>query len=312
MPDLTEIREASNRIAPFIHNTPVLTNSSLNKLTDCELYFKCENFQRSGSFKIRGATNTVLQLSRQQLDRGIVTASSGNHGAALSMAASGMGVSPKVVMPKNTPLVKVNNVRRNGGKIIWCEPNQPSRDKILKDILEETDSVLIHPYNDMHIIAGQGTVTIELLEEYKDLDIIVSPVSGGGLLSGTLCSAKKINEKIRVYGAEPIEADDAYRSILKGEIQTNDTTNTICDGLRAQVGTITFPIIKDSIDGILTIKEEEIIYSMRLIWETMKIIVEPSCAITLAAVIKNNHTFKGMKVGLILSGGNVDLDNLPW
>jgi threonine dehydratase len=312
MPYLKEIREASTRIAPFIHNTPVLTNSSLNKLTDCELYFKCENFQRSGSFKIRGATNSVLQLSSQQLDRGIVTASSGNHGAALSMAASRMGVSPKVVMPKNTPLVKVNNVRRNGGKIIWCEPNQASRDNSIKDILKETNSVLVHPYNNMHIIVGQGTVTIELLEECKDLDIIVSPVSGGGLLSGTLCSAKKINEKIKVYGAEPIEADDAYRSILNGEIQTNDTTNTICDGLRAQIGTITFPIIKDSIDGILTIKEEEIIYSMRLIWETMKIIVEPSCAITLAAVIKNNHTFKGKKVGLILSGGNVDLDNLPW
>jgi len=312
MPDLAEIREANNRISPFIHNTPVLTNSTLDKLTGSELFFKCENFQRSGSFKIRGATNRVLQLSRQQLERGIVTASSGNHGAALSMAASMMGVSPKVVMPKNTPLVKVNNVRRNGGNIIWCEPNQTSRDTILKDILEETDSVLVHPYNDMHIIAGQGTVTIELLEECKDLDIIVSPVSGGGLLSGILCSAKKINEKIKVYGAEPIEADDAYRSILKGEIQANDTTNTICDGLRAQIGTITFPILKDSIDGILTIKEEEIIYSMRLIWETMKIIVEPSCAITLAAVIKNNHTFKGMKVGLILSGGNVDLDNLPW
>ena len=201
MPDLAEIREANNRISPFIHNTPVLTNSTLDKLTDSELFFKCENFQRSGSFKIRGATNRVLQLSRQQLERGIVTASSGNHGAALSMAASMMGVSPKVVMPKNTPLVKVNNVRRNGGKIIWCEPNQTSRDTILKDILEETDSVLVHPYNDMHIIAGQGTVTIELLEECKDLDIIVSPVSGGGLLSGILCSAKKINEKIKVYGA---------------------------------------------------------------------------------------------------------------
>tara|TARA_B100000959_G_C14994597_1_gene629646 strand:+ start:942 stop:1904 length:963 start_codon:yes stop_codon:yes gene_type:complete len=312
MLDLSQIKEARRRIDPYVHFTPVLTNSTLNNIVESELYFKCENFQKSGSFKIRGATNTVLQLTSEELDRGVVTASSGNHGAALSMAVSRLGVKPKVVMPSNTPLIKVNNVKRNGGKIIWCEPDQASRDKVLNDILQQTASILVHPYNDIRIIAGQGTTVLELLEENPDLDAIVSPVSGGGLLSGTILAAKGLNENIMVYGAEPLEADDAHRSLSNGDIQINKTTNTICDGLRAQIGTITFPIIKDKVEGILTIKENEIIHSMRLIWETMKIIVEPSSAITLAAVIKNKNTFKGKRVGLILSGGNVDLNNLPW
>ncbi len=312
MLDLSQIQKARTRIDPYVHFTPVLTNSSLNKITDSELYFKCENFQKSGSFKFRGAINTVLQLTSQELDRGVVTASSGNHGAALSMAVSRLGINPKVVMPNNTPKVKIDNVKRNGGEIIWCEPDQASRDNVLNDILQQTGSILVHPYNDIRIIEGQGTSALELLEEYSDLDAIISPVSGGGLLSGTLCSAKGLNEKIMVYGAEPVEADDAYRSLANGNIQINKTTNTICDGLRAQIGTITFPIIKDKVEGILTISEEEIIHSMRLIWETMKIVVEPSCSITLAAVIKNKNLFKRKKIGLILSGGNVDLSNLPW
>ena len=312
MLDLSQIQKARTRIDPYVHFTPVLTNSSLNKITDSELYFKCENFQKSGSCKFRGAINTVLQLTSQELDRGVVTASSGNHGAALSMAVSRLGINPKVVMPNNTPKVKIDNVKRNGGEIIWCEPDQASRDNVLNDILQQTGSILVHPYNDIRIIEGQGTSALELLEEYSDLDAIISPVSGGGLLSGTLCSAKGLNEKIMVYGAEPVEADDAYRSLANGNIQINKTTNTICDGLRAQIGTITFPIIKDKVEGILTITEEEIIHSMRLIWETMKIVVEPSCSITLAAVIKNKNLFKRKKIGLILSGGNVDLSNLPW
>ena len=297
MLDLSQIQKARTRIDPYVHFTPVLTNSSLNKITDSELYFKCENFQKSGSFKFRGAINTVLQLTSQELDRGVVTASSGNHGAALSMAVSRLGINPKVVMPNNTPKVKIDNVKRNGGEIIWCEPDQASRDKVLNDILQQTGSILVHPFNDIRIIEGQGTSALELLEEYSDLDAIISPVSGGGLLSGTLCSAKGLNEKIMVYGAEPVEADDAYRSLANGNIQINKTTNTICDGLRAQIGTITFPIIKDKVEGILTITEEEIIHSMRLIWETMKIVVEPSCSITLAAVIKYKHLFKRKKIG---------------
>lgn len=312
MPTFQDIKNAHKRIRPFIHRTPVLTNSSLNKLSGADLYFKCENFQKVGSFKIRGATNTVLQLTDEELALGIVTASSGNHGAALCMAVSNRGGKTIVVMPNNTPQIKVDNVERNGGEIVWCEPIQASREKVLQEIMDETGAVLVHPYNDERIIAGQGTAAKELLEDYPDLERIVSPVSGGGLLSGTLCSAKEMKPGILVYGAEPAEADDAYRSLQSGEIQGNKTTNTICDGLRAQIGTITFPIIQEKVDGIITVTEDEIIHSMRLIWERMKIIVEPSSAITLSAILKRKELFKGKKVGLILSGGNVDLEDLPF
>ena len=307
-----EIQDAHNRIQPFIHRTPVLTNYSLNEMTGADLYFKCENFQKVGAFKIRGATNTVLQLSENELSRGVVTASSGNHGAALAMAVSKLGGKTKVVMPKNTPKIKVNNVERNGGKIIWCEPNQSSREKTLKTVLEESGGVLVHPYNNERIIAGQGTAAKELLEDYPDLDCIVSPVSGGGLLSGSIISAKSLNFDIQVFGAEPKEADDAFRSLKMGDIQSNETTNTICDGLRAQIGSITFPIIQEKVDRIITVSEKEIIESMKLIWERMKIIVEPSSTITLGAVLNEKELFNGKKVGLILSGGNVDLSTLPF
>jgi threonine dehydratase len=253
-----------------------------------------------------------LQLTDEELALGIVTASSGNHGAALCMAVSNRGGKTIVVMPNNTPKIKVDNVERNGGEIVWCEPIQASREKVLQEIMDETGAVLVHPYNDERIIAGQGTAAKELLEDYPDLERIVSPVSGGGLLSGTLCSAKEMKPGILVYGAEPAEADDAYRSLQSGEIQANKTTNTICDGLRAQIGTITFPIIQEKVDGIITVTEDEIIHSMRLIWERMKIIVEPSSAITLSAILKRKELFKGKKVGLILSGGNVDLEDLPF
>lgn len=307
-----DINDAHKRIRPFIHHTPVFTNTSLNELSGANLFFKCENFQKAGSFKIRGATNTVLQLSQAELDRGAVTASSGNHGAALSLAVSKLGGNTKVVMPNNTPKTKIDNVKRNGGEIIWCEPNQESREKVLKDVLDETGGVLVHPYNDERIIAGQGTAAKELLDDYPDLDCIVSPVSGGGLLSGSVISAKSFNDNIEVFGAEPEEADDAYRSLQLGEIQSNKTTNTICDGLRAQIGSITFPIIQEHVNDIFTVSEEEIIDSMKMIWERMKIIVEPSSTIALAAFLKNKEIFKGKKVGLILSGGNVDLGELPF
>ena len=312
MPTFKDIQDAHERIRPFIHRTPVLTNSSLNEHFGAVLYFKCENFQKAGAFKIRGATNTVLQLSEEELSSGVVTASSGNHGAALSMAVSNRGGKTTVVMPNNTPKIKVNNVERNGGEIIWCEPNQESREQVLKEILDKTGSVLVHPYNDERIIAGQGTAAKELLEDIPELDCIVSPVSGGGLLSGTSISAKSMNPGIQVFGAEPKEADDAYRSLETGEIQSNETANTICDGLRAQIGTITFPIIQENVDGIITVSEEEIIESMKMIWERMKIIVEPSSSITLAAVMKDKERFAGQRVGLILSGGNVDLGELPF
>jgi threonine dehydratase len=273
---------------------------------------KSANFQKAGSFKIRGATNTVELLSQDEMDNGIATTSSGNHGAALSMAVSRIGGKTKVVMPHNTPKIKVNNVERNGGEVVWCEPDQSSREEVLRELIDKTGSTVVHPYNDERIIAGQGTCAKELLEDYPDIACIVSPVSGGGLLSGTLLSSKGINKDILVYGAEPSEADDTFRSLSSGKIVSNETINTICDGLRAQIGTITFPIIQENVDGIITLSEEEIINSMQMIWERMKVIVEPSSAISLAAIIKNRDMFEGKKVGLIISGGNVDLTQLPW
>ena len=312
MVTLKDIEAAHERIRPLIHRTPVFTNSSLNKLSGAELYFKCDNFQKAGSFKIRGATNTVEQLTIEELSRGVATTSSGNHGAALSMAVTRRGGKTKVVMPNNTPEIKVNNVERNGGEVVWCEPEQESRESVLKELIEKTGAVVVHPYNDERIMAGQGTCAKELLEDHPELDVIVSPVSGGGLLSGTLLSSKPLKDDIQVFGAEPAEADDAYRSLKLGKIVPNETINTICDGLRAQIGGLTFPVISDLVDDIITVTEEEIIDSMRMIWERLKMIVEPSSSITLGAVLKNKDKFNGKKVGLIISGGNVDLDHLPW
>jgi len=312
MVTLKEIELAHDRIRSFIHRTPILTNKSLNELSGASLYFKCENFQKVGAFKIRGATNTVEQLSQAEIEKGVATTSSGNHGAALSMAVTRRGGKTKVVMPNNTPKIKVNNVERNGGEVVWCEPEQSSRESVLADLVEQTGAIVVHPYNDERIVAGQGTCAKELMEDEPNLDMIVCPVSGGGLLGGTLLSVKGINSDILVFGAEPSEADDAYRSLEKGKIVANVTIDTICDGLRAQIGTITFPIIQKHVDGIIRVTEEEIIEAMKMIWERMKIIVEPSSAITLGALLKNKDMLSNKRVGLILSGGNVDLNQLPW
>ena len=312
MVTLKEIELAHDRIRSFIHRTPILTNKSLNELSGASLYFKCENFQKVGAFKIRGATNTVEQLTQAEIEKGVVTTSSGNHGAALSMAVTRRGGKTKVVMPNNTPKIKVNNVERNGGEVVWCEPDQPSREKVLADLVENTGAIVVHPYNDERIVAGQGTCAKELMEDEPNLDMIVCPVSGGGLLSGTLLAAKAMKPEIVVYGAEPSEANDAFRSLQKGEIVANETIDTICDGLRAQIGTIPFPIIQKYVDGIITVTETEIIEAMKMVWERMKIIAEPSSVITLGALLKSKDKFSGKKVGLILSGGNVDLNQLPW
>ena len=312
MVSLKDIESAHERIQPFIHRTPVLTNTSLNDETGANLFFKCENFQKAGSFKIRGATNAVELLSNNDFNKGVATTSSGNHGAALSMAVSRRGGTTKVVMPHNTPLIKVNNVKRNGGEVVWCDPDQKYRESVLKEVVYKTGSTVIHPYNDERIMAGQGTCAKELLEDVPKLDAIVSPVSGGGLLSGSLIAAKTMRPSIKVYGAEPKEADDAYRSLKKGSIVANKTIDTICDGLRAQIGTKTFPVIQELVDEIITIDEQEVVESLRMVWERLKIIVEPSCSITLALVLKRKALFEGQNVGLILSGGNVDLNELPW
>ncbi len=312
MVTLKDIQSAHARISPFIHRTPILTNTSLDELTGAKLFFKCENFQKAGSFKIRGATNAVELLSDEDFNRGVATTSSGNHGAALSMAVSRRGGTTKVVMPHNTPKIKVNNVERNGGEVVWCEPDQKFRESVLKDVVDETGATIVHPYNDERIMAGQGTCAKELLEDVENLHSIVSPVSGGGLLSGSLLTAKNMDSAIKVYGAEPEEADDAYRSLKLGKIVPNKTINTICDGLRAQIGTKTFPVIQSLVDDIIPVSEEDIINALRMIWERLKIIVEPSCSIALAMVINNKDLFKDQNVGLIMSGGNIDLKKLPW
>ena len=312
MVNYNDIESAHNRISNFIHNTPILTCENINLESNAKLFFKCDNFQKTGSFKIRGATNTILQLSKKQLKNGVITTSSGNHGAAVAAAAKKLGANVKVIMPNNTPKVKINNVQRYGGEIIFCEPNIKARENTLNEMVKESGSTIVHPYNDEKVVAGQGTAAKELLEKVADLDIIITPVSGGGLLAGTSLLAKSINPNIKVYGAEPKNADDTYRSIKNKKIVPNKTTETIADGLRAQVGTITFPIIQKNVDGIILVSEQMIIQSMRTIWQRMKIIIEPSCSIALAAILINNKQFHNKRIGVILTGGNVDLDSLPW
>ncbi len=307
-----DIEKAHRRISDHIHNTPILTSNSLDNELGSNLFFKCENFQKTGSFKIRGATNSILQLNDTEIKNGIITTSSGNHGAAVAFIGNKIRTSSKIIMPNNTPKNKIENVERYGGEIFYCEPNIKSREYTLKKMVQKSGGSIIHPYNDEKIIAGQGTVAKELIEKVPDLDAIICPVSGGGLLSGTLLAAKNLKPDIKVFGAEPENADDTYRSILNNKIMSNKTTNTIADGLRAQVGTITFPIIRDDVDKILLVSEEMIISSMYMIWQRLKIIIEPSCSIVLAALMLNSKRFLNKRVGLILTGGNYDLKQIPW
>ena len=307
-----DIEKAHQRISDHIHNTPILTSDSLDNELGSNLFFKCENFQKTGSFKIRGATNSILQLNDTEIKNGIITTSSGNHGAAVAFIADKIGASSKIIMPNNTPKNKIDNVVRYGGEIFYCEPNIKSRENTLKKMVQKSGGSIIHPYNDEKIIAGQGTAAKELIEKVPDLDAIICPVSGGGLLSGTLLAAKNLKPGIKVFGAEPENADDTYRSILNNKIMSNETTDTIADGLRAQVGTVTFPIIKENVDKILLVSEEMIISSMYMIWQRLKIIIEPSCSIVLAALMLNSNKFLNKKVGLILTGGNYDLKQIPW
>ena len=307
-----DIEKAHQRISEHIHNTPILTSKSLDNELGSNLFFKCENFQKTGSFKIRGATNSILQLKHTEIKNGIITTSSGNHGAAVAFIADKIGASSKIIMPNNTPRNKIENVQRYGGEIFYCEPNMKSREDTLEKIVQKSGGSIVHPYNDEKIIAGQGTAAKELIEKVPNLDAIICPVSGGGLLSGTLLAAKNLKPGIKVFGAEPENADDTYRSILNNKIMSNKTTDTIADGLRAQVGTVTFPIIKENVDKILLVSEEMIISSMYMIWQRLKIIIEPSCSIVLAALMLNSNTFLNKKVGLILTGGNYDLKQIPW
>ncbi|WP_040254312.1 pyridoxal-phosphate dependent enzyme [Psychroserpens mesophilus] len=307
-----DLQECYKRIQPFIHHTPTLTSGLINKLVGAELYFKCENFQRAGAYKIRGATNAIMQLSKLQQQHGVVTHSSGNFAQALSLAARNLNIKAYIVMPSNSPSVKKNAVLEYGGKIIECESTIQARQAAADLIVANTGATFIHPSNHPDVITGQGTAGLELLQEHSDLDYIICPVGGGGLIAGTALAATYFSENCQVIGGEPIEADDAYRSLISGKIETNITANTIADGLRTQLGSHNFPIIKEHVNQIIRVSELEIIEAMQLIWERMKIIIEPSSAVAFAAILKNKTTFKTKKVGIIISGGNVDVANLPF
>ena len=307
-----DLIDCHSRIKPFIHNTPVLTSSYINKITGAEVYFKCENFQKMGAFKMRGAANAILKLSDEQKSKGVVTHSSGNHAQAISLAAKKIGIKAYIIMPSNAPEIKKEAVKGYGGELIECESNLEAREAAAKDVVHSKSATFIHPSNNLDVIIGQGTATKELIEQYGSFDHILVPIGGGGLIAGSALAAKYFGKNCTVIGAEPFEVDDAYRSLKSGKIETNESANTIADGLKTQLGDKNFPIIKDEVKSIIRITEEEIIESMKIIWERLKIICEPSCSLPLAAVLKNKETFRNKKVGIIISGGNVDLNNLPF
>jgi threonine dehydratase len=312
IPQTNDIYAAYSTIKHFIHNTPVLTSQQLNDHFDCELFFKCENFQKVGAFKFRGATNAVLSLTPEERSLGVVTHSSGNHAAALALAAGMNGVKANIVMPENAPAVKKNAVKGYGAAITFCKPTQQAREEATRKIIEETGATLVHPYDNFNVISGQGTATLELLNEINDLEMIVAPIGGGGLMSGTSIFAKGSNSDIIVVGAEPANADDAYRSFISGTLFPSNSPKTVADGLLTSLSELTFSIIRKNVDAIYTVSEESIIECMLLIWERMKIVVEPSSATVLAIVKENPGIFRGKKIGLIISGGNVDFRNLPF
>lgn len=311
-PSLADVQCAAERIAPYANRTPVLTSSSINKMVRANLYFKCENFQKVGAFKFRGACNAVFSLSIAEAAKGVATHSSGNHGAALALAGSLRNIPVHVVMPNNASNIKKDAVAGYGAEITYCEPTLDARESNLNKILDSTGAIMIHPYNDERIIAGQGTAALELLEEYPKLEVIMTPIGGGGLMSGTCIAAKGINSKITVVGAEPKGADDAYQSLNKGEIVPQTDPQTMADGLLTSLGVKTFPIIKEHVQEIITVSEENIVKAMKLVWDELNIVIEPSSAVVLGALFEDPYKMKGKKVGMILSGGNADLENLPW
>lgn len=307
--DLIDARE---RIKNQIKRTPIFTSSSINSIVGCNLFFKCENFQKVGAFKFRGASNAVLSLEEKELKRGVATHSSGNHAAALALAAKMKNVPAYIVMPRTAPEIKKKAVEGYGAKIIFCEPTLKAREESLNKIIEETHATFIHPYDNYNVIAGQSTAAQEIFDELHDLDFIIAPVGGGGLLSGTSLSTKYFSPKTKVIGAEPKNADDAFRSFYEKKICPSINPQTICDGLLTQLSEKTFEIISENVSEIITAKEESIIEAMKLIWERMKIIVEPSSAVTLAIILENKEKFSQKNIALILSGGNVDLTKLPF
>ena len=311
-PELKDILEAAERIREAAHVTPVLESSHLNRETGAKLFFKCENFQKVGAFKFRGAMNAISKLAKEEGRKGIITHSSGNHAQAVALASSMNGYSATIVMPENAPKVKVDAVRGYGAEIVFCEPTIEARQETADRLIEKTGGTFIHPYNHPDVIAGQGTCVLELLNQVPDMDIVMAPVGGGGLISGTCVAIKSISPEIKVIGGEPELADDAYRSLKEGSIQPVLRTDTVADGLRTSLGSLTFQIIQKHLDDLILVSEYSIVQNMRRVWERMKIIIEPSCAVPLAAVMNRKEAFRGKRVGIILTGGNVDLDHLPW
>ena len=312
IPGFEDILHAHQLISGSIHKTPVMTSRAINEIIGCELFFKCENLQKTGAFKFRGATNAIFSLTEQQAARGVGTHSSGNHAAALAYAAALKGIKAHIVMPSNSPEIKQKAVAHYGGIITFCDPTLDSRETTLQGIVEKTGVEIIHPYNNNKVIAGQGTAAKELFESTAELNVIICPVGGGGLLSGTALSAKALSPLCQVIAAEPSGADDAFRSFNAGYIIPSQNPQTIADGLLTSLGEINFAIIRQHVDQIITVSEESIIEAMRLIWERMKLIVEPSAAVPLAVLLENREKFINQRVGIILSGGNVDLKNLPF
>lgn len=312
IPDIAAVRAAAARIEPYAHRTPVLTSAFFNDESGARLFFKCENFQKVGAFKFRGAVNTVRSLSDEEAERGVVTHSSGNHAQALALAAKLRGIAATIVMPTNAPDVKRRAVAGYGARIVPCEPTLQARERTANEVLRQTGGTLVHPYDDARIIAGQGTAALELLDEIDDLDIVMTPVGGGGLLSGTAITVAALRPQAQTVAAEPAGADDAFRSLEAGRLIPVKDPNTIADGLRTSLSDLTFSIIQQHVSAILTVDDAQIVRAMRLVWERMKIVIEPSAAVPVAALLNEPERFRDRRVGIILSGGNVDLDHLPW
>lgn len=308
----SEIEEAADRIADYVHHTPVLTCATLDNQSGARLFFKCENFQKVGAFKMRGATNAVFALSDSDSQAGVATHSSGNHAQALALAARQRGIPAYVVMPNNAPQVKVAAVKGYGAEIITCEPTLAAREATVAEVITRTGATLIHPFDNDHIIAGQGTAALELLQEHPEIEIMVAPVGGGGLLSGTALATRNLAPNAKIYGAEPTGADDTFRSLAAGKIIPMIDPNTVADGLLTTVGQRNFDIIRKNVAGIWTVDDDQIVSAMRLVWERMKIVIEPSAAVAVAAVLSQKAEVAGRQVGIILSGGNLDLGRLPW
>jgi threonine dehydratase len=311
-PGLPAIEAAAARIAPYVHRTPVYTSCRLDERCGAEVFFKCENLQKVGAFKARGASNAVLSLSPDEAARGVATHSSGNHGAALAMAAQRRGIPAHIVMPANAPAVKKAAVASYGARVVECEPTLAAREQTLAQVVEETGAHAVHPYDDARVIAGQGTVALELLEQVPDLDVVVVPVGGGGLLAGVATAVKALRPALEVVAVEPAGADDAFRSFGLGERQLQTHPDTIADGLRASLGVLNFAIIQQHVDTIITVPDPVIVEAMRLQWTRLKTLVEPSGAVSFAGLLEHPERFRRRRVGVVISGGNLDLDTLPW